>query len=290
MTNKERFKKNVRGFEFEPHSFCNRKCWFCPNSFIDRTGPVEFMDQAMFIQVLSDLASINYSEFVSFVGWCEPFSQPSFLDRISEASDSLPNAFLATNSNTDYLTTEVVSQAADNGLHLIRAQLYFDKDEEYTPDAISQKFMLLEAKLPGIEFVEKVGQWYALVNGKMLIHVQAKNFKEMGINRCDVPTTKVKKRYHTCYEGVQYFGINYNGKAIPCCHIRSDYPPHETSLLGQVDSEPGKIFDLYQGVILSESQYPCLGCSHPQSHANVKIVYTEILKEMQRCQTLQQQL
>lgn len=280
MTNRERFKANIRGFEIEPHSYCNRKCWFCPNTFIDRTGPVQFMDQAMYLQVLSDLASIEYSGFVSFVGWCEPFSQPSFLDRVKEASEFLPNAFLASNSNTDYLTTEIVRQVASNGLHLLRAQLYFDKNEGCTENVIAHKFAKLRDKLPGITFTERAGHWFALVDEKLVIHVQSKNFKEVGANRCGLEVRKIEKRYHTCYEGVQYFGVNFNGKAIPCCHIRSDYPPHEKYLLGQVTDEPGKIFELYRGVILPEQEYPCNACSHKESHANIKIVYTEILRDL----------
>ncbi len=190
ITNKDRFKANIRVVEIEPHSYCNRKCWFCPNSFIDRTGPVKFMEQSMYLQILSDLASICYSEVVSFVGWCEPFSQPSFLDRIKEASEYLPHAFLASNSNLDYLTTEVVRQAANNGLQLLRAQLYFDKDEEHTSEAVRNKMNGLREKLPGIVFQAKLKhEWFALV-GDMIIHVQSKNFKEVGLNRCDVPVVK----------------------------------------------------------------------------------------------------
>ncbi len=281
ITNKERFKVNVRGVEIEPHSYCNRKCWFCPNKDIDRTGPVKFMDQSLYSQILLDLASIDYSGYMSFAGWCEPFSQPSFLDRIKEASDSLPNAFLATNSNTDYLTTEVVRQAADNGLGLLRAQLYFDKDEDCTKKDIAYKFAKLRGKLPGIEFRKRGGHWYALVNGYLLIHVQSKNFKEVGLNRCDIDVRAIGKRYHTCHEGIHYFGVNFNGKAVPCCHIRSDYPGHEKYLLGQMTDEPGKMFELYRGLILPENDYPCNACSHNQGHANIKMVYTQILKDLQ---------
>lgn len=282
MNNRERFKANIRGIEIEPHSYCNRKCWFCPNSFIDRTGPVQFMDQAMYMQILHDLASIEYSEYMSFLGWCEPFSQPSFLDRVKEASYLLPNVLLVSNSNTDYLTTEVVRQAANNGLHLLRAQLYFGKDEDCTADVIAGKFERLKEKLPGIEFVKRYGQWYALVDGKMIIHVQSKNFKEVGLNRCDIVIVPTKKRYHTCYEGIQYLSVSYTGDATPCCQIRSDYPPHKEHLLGQVTDEPGKIFELYRGVVLSEHEYPCNQCLHNQNHANMKIVYSEILENLKR--------
>lgn len=281
MTNDKRFKANVRAVQIEPHSYCNRKCWFCPNNFIDRTGPVKFMDQAMYLQILSDLASIEYSEILSFVGWCEPFSQPSFLDRIKEASDYLPNAFLTTNSNSDYLTTEIVQQAAENGLHLLLPQLYFEEDEDYTADAVSKKFDKLEAKLPGIEFKEWLkSHWYALVEGKMVVHVRAKDFRVGGVNRCDLPIIKAKKIYHTCTEGVQFLGIDYTGWAVPCCQIRSDYLPHKDLLLGCVGDEPGDIFDVYQGLILPEQQYPCVNCAHHRAHPNIKLLYTKILEEL----------
>lgn len=285
MKNKERFKKNIRAIEFEPHSYCNRKCWFCPNTFIDRTGPVKFLDQKIYVQILKDLASIDYSEGILFAGWCEPFSQPNFLDRVKEASDFLPNAVLTSNSNTDYLTTEIVRQAAGNGLSVIRAQLYFDKNEDCTEEVIACKFARLRDKLPGIDFVKRADDWFALVDRKMVIHLQSRNFKKVGINRCDIKVRKIGKRYYTCYEGIQYFGVNFNGQAIPCCHIRSDYPAHEKYLLGQVTDKPGRIFELYRGVILAEQEYPCNACSHNQSHANIKMVYTEIIRDLKNEQS-----
>ena len=281
ITNKERFKANIRLFQIEPHSYCNRKCWFCPNSFIDRTGQVEFMNQGMYLQILSDLASIDYSETLSFAGWCEPFSQPSFLNRIKEASEYLPHAFLTTNSNSDYLTTEIVRQAADNGLGLLLPQLYFEKDEPFNDEAITRKMKVLKSKLPGIEFKEAIkNQWYALVSGKMIVHAYAKDFKNKAVNRCDIPIVKAKKRYHTCMEGVQFFGVDHTGWAVPCCHIRSDYPPHKDLLLGQVTDESDSIFKVYQGLILSEQQYPCASCESNRGHTNAKLVYSEILKDL----------
>ena len=36
MNNKDLFKKHLKLIEIEVFSFCNRKCWYCPNSYIDR--------------------------------------------------------------------------------------------------------------------------------------------------------------------------------------------------------------------------------------------------------------
>lgn len=281
MTNKERFKANIRLFEIEPHSYCNRKCWFCPNSFIDRQGPVKFLDHDIYWQILADLASIDYSEVMCFAGWCEPFSQPSFLGRLNEARYALPNALLFSNTNTDYLTTEVVEHAANAGLNNLKAQLYFDEDEEYCDHNIREKMGELKAKLPGIEFEERVNcQWWALVNDSLIIHAYSKDFRKVGHNRCDVQVRKTVKRYHTCGEAITMFGVNHNGWAVPCCNIRSDYPKHKDILLGKMDDVPGRIFDLYQGVLMPETQYPCSVCMGKQWHANHKMVHSAILKEL----------
>jgi len=285
MTNKERFKANIRMVELEQHSYCNRKCWFCPNQFIDRQfTPVQFLDEAIYTQILKDLASIDYDEIISFSGNCEPFSQPAFLERVKLAKEYLPNAVLFTNTNTDYLTTEMVHDAAQGGLNLIKAQLYFDRDEQYNDDAIDEKMWKLREKLLGIDFEEKVkNKWFALV-GDMVIVAYSKDFRKVGHNRCDVQVRKAVKRVHTCGEAVTFIGVNYAGQVQPCCNIRADYPKHKPLILGQMDDKPGTIFELYQGVLLPETAYPCSICMGKQWHPNGKLIYQEIIREMKKWQ------
>ncbi len=281
ITNRLRFKRNIRMVELEQHSYCNRKCWFCPNQSIDRQfEPVKFLDTGIYMQILRDLASINYNQIVTFSGNCEPFSQPAFPLRVQAARELLPNAFLMTNTNTDYLTTGLVRTVSDAGLNVIKAQLYFDKNEEYTDEVIQEKMSLLQERLPGIEFEQRIkNQWFALV-GDMIIHAYSKNFYKVGHNRCDVQVRKTIKRLHTCGEPIQYIGINYAGQVTPCCNIRPDYPPHESMLLGQMDDKPGTLFELYQGMLLPETEYPCQICMGKNWHANGKLVYQDILKEL----------
>ncbi len=278
MTNKERFKANIRMVELEQHSYCNRKCWFCPNQFIDRQF-IEFLDHAIYEQILKDLASIDYDEIISFSGNCEPFSQPAFLDRVRQAREHLPKACLMTNTNTDYLTTEIVEQAGGNGLSLIKAQLYFSADEEYTREAICKKMDGLKAKLPGIKFQEKGMNWFALV-GDLVIVAYAKDWRKVGHNRCDVHVRDTAKRMHTCGEPVTYIGVNYAGQVQPCCNIRADYPKYKHLILGRMDDKPNTIFAMYKGTILPETIYPCATCMGKQWHPNGKMVYSEIIREL----------
>ena len=264
--------------EIEQHSYCNRKCWFCPNTIIDRQKPVQYFNERIYRQILADLASIEYSQVISFSGNCEPFSQPDFfIERIKMAAEALPGAFLSTNSNTDYLTTDIVRRASQAGLDVLKAQLYFDRDEEYTEEAVDAKMDRLGKKLRPICFAGIEGQWYAL-EGNLVIHAYAKNFHRVGHNRCDVEVRDwPQKRFHTCFEPVQYIGVNYEGYVTPCCNLRGDYKPHQQFMLGRmIDCSDESIFDYYHGVILSETEYPCKMCMGKHGHANLKLCYQDI--------------
>lgn len=281
MDNRERFKANIRMVEIEMHSYCNRQCWFCPNQFIDRQGPVQWLNEDILTQVLNDLAWISYDGIVSFSGNCEPFSQADeFIRRVHLVRNHLPNAFLCTNTNTDYLTPEMLQKTAKAGMDLIKAQLYFGKDEEFSHHKINQKALHLMSNLPGVNFKQIIkDQWYSMVDN-MIIHAYAKDWHKVGHNRCDVQVRQTVKRMHTCGEPVQYIGVNYNGIVTPCCNLRSDYAPHVGFMLGKLDATPGKIFKLYQGVLLPEDVYPCQICMGKSWHANGQLVYREVLKEL----------
>src|SRR5262249_55506305 len=54
------FASSVRQVEIEVFTYCNRTCWFCPNSKIDRRSANTCMDEALYLRILSDLAEINY--------------------------------------------------------------------------------------------------------------------------------------------------------------------------------------------------------------------------------------
>jgi len=287
MTKKELFKANVQVVEIEPHSFCNRKCWFCPNSFIDRTGPVKHIDDRVYWQLLNDLASIDYNETICFAGWSEPFSQlASFLRLIKKARQRLPDAFLMTNTNTDFLSEHILRSAAYCGLETVKAQLYFDEYEEFCEDAIREKMSKLQEKLPDIRFYEMSHlNWFALVGGSMVINAYARNFREMGVLRCDMKFREIKQtRIAHCLEPIQMVGVNYNSKVVPCCNIRSDYEPHKKFVRGQLIGSPGEIFEIYEPILLDWRKYPCKRCMFKQigkmQHANIKLMFRSIIKDM----------
>lgn len=97
--------KNLRLVEVEIHSYCNRQCSFCPNSYIDRHSFVKELDEEIYISLLKQLKKGGFKGKISYSRYNEPFSQPLlFMKRILQAKTILPGIKLVTNTNGDYDT------------------------------------------------------------------------------------------------------------------------------------------------------------------------------------------
>ena len=55
---------------FEISTYCNRKCWYCPNK--DNDTPKEFMDFEIFKKAIAELKDIKYSGSISYNLFGEP--------------------------------------------------------------------------------------------------------------------------------------------------------------------------------------------------------------------------
>lgn len=99
---------NIRLIEIELTSQCNRICDFCPNSYIDRHSENKILDEKIFKKLIKELGEHNYSKFISFSRYNEPFMHRNILDeRIRYIRMNLPNAILVSNTNGDFSTTMV---------------------------------------------------------------------------------------------------------------------------------------------------------------------------------------
>ena len=68
--------------EIEVFSFCNRRCWFCPNSTIDRHSSNIFMDENLYHSILSDLNKIKYKGIISYSRYNEPLADRIIIEEI----------------------------------------------------------------------------------------------------------------------------------------------------------------------------------------------------------------
>ena len=101
------FKENVCWVEIGISSFCNRKCWFCPNSIIDRNSCNIELNENLFLKLLSELREINYSNNICLHRYNEPlYNKELLIKRIKQVREYLPQAYIYIVTNGDYLTLD----------------------------------------------------------------------------------------------------------------------------------------------------------------------------------------
>jgi len=247
---KELFKNIVSHIEIEPHSYCNRTCWFCPNSFIDRKKDISFFDKDIFAQLLNDLASINYDKTIAFTRYSEPFAHETFFESLKLVRKHLPSAVLHANSNADFLNNDTLQKAYSNGLNSLFIQIYLDEHEAFNLENVHNKANKIKKRLSDVQIklLQQTPEWieYSCIYKDMIIKMYARNFKINGINRGGLTVKKDPTvRTSPCLLVFTDVYIDYNASIVPCCNIRSDNPDETHMQFGCLTSNKNSIFDIY---------------------------------------------
>ena len=102
-------KEHLNFINIETFSKCNRQCWFCTNSIIDRHSKNIRMKESLYKKIIDDLAKIKYCGAITYSYYNEPLLDDIIIDRIRYARKKLPNAFLFTHTNGDYINEDYVT-------------------------------------------------------------------------------------------------------------------------------------------------------------------------------------
>jgi radical SAM protein with 4Fe4S-binding SPASM domain len=242
------FKKMVRLVEVEVHSHCNRTCWFCPNSYIDRKSKTFYFDEHLYLSLLNDLAKINYDKVISFTRYSEPFSDEIIYKRLKQCNEILPNAVLSINTNGDYLNNNVLKKICDSGLKKLNIQLYLREKEEFNLNIVEKYANSMKKKLTDVLFDKpEIKEDIISYNGyyqELEIKMYARNFKVNGTMRGDINVLSTNKiRTSPCTYVFHDLVIDYNGKVVPCCNIRTDNDKQKDFIFGSL--QENTIFDIY---------------------------------------------
>ncbi len=242
------FKASVNQIEIETFTYCNRTCWFCPNSRIDRRSENKYMDESLYLRVLDELAAIDYDKVITYSRYNEPLADRIILTRLRQARQALPKACLSTHSNGDYLKREYLDELRDAGLNRLRVQVYLGNKEEPFDDHKVLFRMIQKLKSLGLPYkmiaASQGIRYLAQVHYEgMEVTFDARNFAEIGIDRGQTVTLpKVYERNSPCLIVFQHLYIDYDGTVVPCCNIRSDIPEHAPYLIDRL----GKDRTIYQ--------------------------------------------
>lgn len=245
------FLRSVEMVEIETFSYCNRRCWFCPNSIIDRISENREMPESLYLTLLDQLAGIGYQRMLSFSRYNEPLSDRLILRRIAQAHERLPHAHLHTNTNGDYLTRDYVHDLQDAGLRSLNIQIYLKNEERYDHARIRERMDVLIEKfgLPARVVIDQEGEWLeaALEQPGMTIRLYGRNFASNGCSRGDsIDVRRDHVRIAPCLSPFHHVYIDYNGKVMPCCNLRSDLPSHGGAVIASLADDPD-LFRAYGG-------------------------------------------
>ena len=269
------FARSVKSVEVEVFTYCNRTCWFCPNAAIDRRSDNRYMDEALYLRILSELAEVDYHHVVTYSRYNEPLADRVILTRLRQARQALPLALLSTHTNGDYLTREYMEELCEAGLNRLHVMAYLGNDEEFADDAVLGR---MEAKiaqlglpfefttrLPGVRYTAR------LRHETMTISLDARNFRLIGTDRGKLVTLQPYVRTSPCAIVFEEMYVDWNGRVMPCCNLRSDAPEHQGYVVADL-SEGTSIFEAYASSPLVEwrrslfnvrpKRAPCDSCRH----------------------------
>lgn len=232
--------KTLRLVEIELFSFCNRKCQWCPNCYIDRKTFNDELDNGILVKVLEELRDNEYKGAITFSRYNEPLSHTEILKpKLRQIKEYLPDCKLITNTNGDYIEQPGILD------DLLIDELTIMDYENHGIDWCKDRLASI-----GAEITEVYKNYVLAKRGDMDI-LYYTNWKD---NRNITDRGGALKEYRgdirtaCCNEPTYFVGINYDGTIAPCCNIRSDVK--ETS-----DYIMGDLHNMSLGEILISEKY-----------------------------------
>jgi MoaA/NifB/PqqE/SkfB family radical SAM enzyme len=264
------FRDSVTMVEIEVFSYCNRRCWFCPNAVVDRFGAKEYMPEALYLRIVEQLAEIDYRGTISYSRYNEPLADRIILRRLEQARRRLPGATLHTNTNGDYLTRAYLDDLVAAGLNSLNIQIYLGNNDRYDHERMRKRLEHIIARLDlaAVVTIDDPDRWLeARADWPGLrLRLYARNFEVNGCSRGDsVPIQLSTPRTSPCLSPFHHLYVDYNGKVMPCCNLRSDVASHENAVIADLSDTPD-IFSVYAGATLAAWRRSLIGFGPKHGH------------------------
>ncbi len=246
---KELFSTFVRVVEIENHSYCNRTCAFCPNAFIDRRSQNVIMEDALYERILDDLAGIRYKQTLIWSRYHEPMAHPSIFERLVRARARLPEAYLVLVSNGDYLNRETLSQLERAGVNRLMLDLYLPEGKERVPAEIEDEKKKFSTRT-GLE-LSPIGEFdYRCLGSSIQITMGIPCYTGEHVSTrgglVEIAGLHSYQRRAVCFNPLHSVVVDYNGKGMLCCQVRSDSAAQSSAIIGDL-AQPGySLFHLYR--------------------------------------------
>ncbi|MDP4028259.1 MAG: radical SAM protein [Gallionella sp.] len=272
------FARSVERIEVETHSYCNRRCDYCPNAVGDRLGANQRMADDIWHLLLSNLREIDYAANFIFTSYNEPLADKIILQRIREAREYIPRARTMIYTNGDYLKPDYLAELAQAGLDYLHISIHTRPGDKYNDiHALNHIAKLVKRMGTSVHFQSLKPNEFVIAkmpHPSMEIEIRAINYYRHGTDRGGLLDgfNKTPARTLPCHFPFAHFHMGYEGTVVPCCHIRSDAQAHQPYRYGNL-RDFGSIFEAYASRVATEwrrhlisfeaKQVPCDTCAAP---------------------------
>ena len=241
----------------EISSYCNRKCEYCPLSFLDwRRDPNNLMNKEMFMDIVDSLAEIDYDGQISLSLFNEPlYDREYVLWALKCVNKELPNARVKITSNGDYLTADYLDALCQTGLNELWISVHYNGawDRDVQLDRIRDILERVGIGLQG-QLDDSVDRRLVFIVDPSAYHSEhmsvfglcTEDFSIHGQDRGGILNEKVAITDNLDYCDFIYtqIDVRYNGRVVPCCQLGSGADGLEKWEYGSVNDEGG-IFSAY---------------------------------------------
>ena len=243
------FSHYVDQVEIENHNFCNRVCWFCPNSFIDRRSRLRLMSAPVFHRIIADLRAIDFDGALTWSRYHEAMADDSIFERVRLARAALPKATLVMVSNSDYLKRESLRELEHAGVDRLMLDCYLPDGKERDPDAVAAGLRKFRRRT-GHELKANGPYNFRVLGLRMKTTLEIPLYTKENISTrgglLEVPKLASYRRRSVCLAPVRHMVIDYNGKGMLCCQTMSDAPAQRAAIIGDLSSPDYGLFHLYR--------------------------------------------
>lgn len=248
---RELFSRFVDIVNLELSTYCNRKCSYCPMSIVPRKQ--EFMSMSLLSRILSQLNEIHYTGEIMLNFFNEPLLDRSLTNKIRLIREQLPYAWIAFNSNGDFLTPQLLEELFDSGLNQLRVTLHIEQEQKYEDQDRRNAMKLFLEKLGLEEFFSQRTE----IEGKNItidipfsdsrhLIVLCDNWQVYGNDRGgSLEHMKGAQRVSPCLYPFREIFIAYDGTIKPCCNIYFG----AKDIYGNANEQ--SLWDIYFGSTLS---------------------------------------
>lgn len=260
----------------ETTSWCNFKCFFCPNSFLNRSK--NLMNDMLFRKIIDELVDMGYKGEIRLHQSNEPLTDLNICSKVEYIRKNLKSN-VGFYSNGSLLSLEKLEKLYDVGLNFLGVEAYISEQQF---EIYKKKFEKFSKNKNVILHCQDKNGGYSYANLKtrfktddLFITLSRRYVKRNNeiffdynsvkvTSRCGIIPSKLKCKENICVRPFRKLQINWNGYVNLCCEewlygaIMGDL--NKNSI---VDIWNGKKFFKYRQLLQysNRSMYPCNVCN-----------------------------